>query len=91
MKGVLIGLLMATFLWFGSVQAEPPRLDLNTADVETLATALHGVGRERAAAIVAYREEHGPFQSVEDLTKVRGIGAATVERNRAVLYVAPKE
>ena len=31
-------------------------------------------GEKRAQAIVAYREEHGPFQSVEDLTRVSGIG-----------------
>ena len=48
-------------------------IDLNTADVYDL-QRLPGIGEKRAQAIVAYREEHGPFQSVEDLTRVSGIG-----------------
>ena len=48
-------------------------IDLNTADVYEL-QRLPGIGEKRAQAIVAYREEHGPFQSVEDLTRVSGIG-----------------
>jgi len=48
-------------------------IDLNTADVYEL-QRLPGIGEKRAQAIVADREEHGPFQSVEDLTRVSGIG-----------------
>lgn len=48
-------------------------IDLNTADVYEL-QRLPGIGEKRAQAIVAYREEHGPFQSVEELTLVSGIG-----------------
>ncbi|MEM5779833.1 MAG: ComEA family DNA-binding protein, partial [Lawsonibacter sp.] len=49
-------------------------INLNTADVYDL-QRLPGIGEKRAQAIVQYREEHGPFQSVEDLTQVSGIGA----------------
>lgn len=49
------------------------RIDLNTADHYDLAR-LPGIGEKRALAIVAYREEHGPFARVEDLTLVKGIG-----------------
>ena len=52
---------------------DPEPLDLNAADQEAL-TALPGIGEELAARIVAYREEHGPFEAVEDLTEVPGIG-----------------
>ena len=48
-------------------------VNLNTADAEAL-TALPGIGEELAGRIVQYREEHGPFETVEDLTEVSGIG-----------------
>ncbi len=68
------------------VQAGEP-VDINTAGAEALARAISGVGLKKARAIVAYREQHGPFTSVEELAKVRGIGARTVERSRANLTV----
>lgn len=64
-------------------------VDINTADRETLVSSLNGIGPARADAIIAYREKHGPFMSVEELTEVRGIGASIVERNREVLTVMP--
>lgn len=48
-------------------------INLNTADVYEL-QRLPGIGEKRARAIVDYREENGPFRSVEDLTRVSGIG-----------------
>ena len=58
---------------------EPAGLvDLNTADAEELMT-LPGIGETRAKAIVAYREEHGPFTYVEDLIQVPGIGEGILE------------
>jgi len=57
-------------------------VNINTADAPTLAANLNGVGQSKAAAIVTYREAHGPFQTVEDLALVKGIGAKTVEKNR---------
>ena len=56
-------------------------VNVNTADAATLASELKGVGEKTAAAIVAYREEHGPFKSVEDLKNVKGIGDKTIEAN----------
>ncbi len=53
------------------------RIDLNHAPAEEL-TALTGVGRVTAAAIVAYRESHGPFASVEELLLVPGLGETTL-------------
>jgi competence protein ComEA len=57
-------------------------ININTADAETLADALQGVGDARARAIIAYREEHGPFKSPEQLTEVKGIGDSVLEANR---------
>lgn len=62
-------------------------VDINTADAATLAGAINGVGEKKAATIVAYRETHGPFTRVEDLSKVKGIGPGTVEKNRQNLEV----
>ena len=50
-------------------------LDLNAATAEEL-TALPGIGEALAERIVAYREEHGPFSSVEEIMEVSGIGQA---------------
>jgi competence protein ComEA len=70
-----------------SVSAAP--VDINTANAAMLATAIDGVGEKKAATIVQYRETFGPFASVDDLAKIKGIGAVTVERNRPRLMVAP--
>ena len=72
--------LLALGIAFGA-RAEEQRVDVNTADAETIAQVLVGVGQSKAEAIVAYREENGRFEHLEDLAKVRGIGEATVRRN----------
>jgi len=58
------------------------QVNINTADAETLALALDGVGMTRAMDIIAYREQNGDFETVEQLQEVSGIGPATLERNR---------
>jgi len=76
--------LASSLAWAGSV-------DLNRADAAALSEALVGVGPHKAAAIVEYRHAHGPFNSVDDLAKIKGIGPSTVERNRSRATVtAPK-
>ena len=49
------------------------KLNVNTATVEEL-ESLPGIGNSKAAAIVEYRHTHGPFERVEDLVEVSGIG-----------------
>lgn len=70
----------------GFAYAEPAAININTADVATLAE-LTGVGQSKAEAIVAYREAHGPFSAPQDLANVKGIGERTVEKNAARLTV----
>jgi len=67
------------------------QVDINTADAETLAMALDGIGLAKAREIVAYREQNGEFKSVEDLEQVRGIGPATIARNRDRIVVIAKQ
>jgi competence protein ComEA len=65
----------------------PLAVNINTADAETLAVALDGVGASRARAIVEYRDAHGPFRSVDDLAQVKGIGERVVAANRTRITV----
>jgi len=62
-------------------------IDLNSADASTLAREMRGIGQSKARAIVEYRRIHGPFRSIDDLALVKGIGARTIELNRAKLRV----
>ena len=69
--------------------AEPePRgpVDVNTADAAALQT-LPGIGPALAERIIAYRTEHGPFRTVEELLEVKGIGEATLEKLRQEVTV----
>lgn len=65
-------------------------LNLNTADAESL-QELPGIGPALASRIVAYRWEHGPFQTVEDLLRVPGIGPKRWERIRHAIRVTAEE
>lgn len=62
-------------------------VNLNTADAATLQRELLGIGQVKAEAIVAYREAHGDFASVDELLEVKGIGPAILEKNRDKLSI----
>ena len=62
-------------------------VNINTADAETIAAELKGVGLTKARAIVEYRQKHGPFKRPDDLSLVKGIGERTVDLNRANIRV----
>jgi competence protein ComEA len=67
-------------------------VNVNTADAETIAAELNGIGLSKARAIVEYRQKHGPFRSADDLSLVKGVGEKTVEKNRDNIRVsAPKK
>lgn len=57
-------------------------VNINTADAAALAAGLNGIGMAKAQAIVEYRQANGPFKSADQLAAVKGIGLATVEKNR---------
>lgn len=65
-------------------------IDLNTATKEQLMT-LDGIGETKAAAIIAYRTEHGAFAEVSDAAAVKGISKAMTERWRKEHLVVCKE
>lgn len=83
---------LAVMLLAIGAMAQAAPVNINTADAETLAAALQGVGPSKAQAIVEYRSKHGPFKSADELSLVKGIGERTVELNRADIRVSdPKK
>jgi len=58
------------------------RININTADAKTLDDGLVGVGPAKAKAIIAWRKQKGPFKTIADLTAVKGMGPALIERNK---------
>ncbi|NNF67787.1 MAG: helix-hairpin-helix domain-containing protein [Gammaproteobacteria bacterium] len=81
MKKRNFGLLaMLALVISGAAFAGP--VNVNTANADTLASELNGIGYSRAQAIVAWRSKHGPFENVEDLQNVKGIGEKIVRMNQ---------
>ena len=76
MKKLLILLMLLSF----SVFAEP--IDINKASAQEIATSLDGIGDKKAEEIVKYREKHGDFKSIDELSNVKGIGMKTLEKNK---------
>jgi competence protein ComEA len=83
-KSLLLGAslaLVSTFALAGSP------VNVNSADAAQLADSLDGIGEAKAKAIVAYRTEHGPFKSADELVNVKGIGLRTIEKNREYIQL----
>jgi len=57
-------------------------VNINNASAAEIAETLSGIGLAKAEAIVTYRDENGAFETIDDLQLVKGIGLATVEKNR---------
>lgn len=83
MKGLLAALLFSTGIGIASsgMAQEIAPININSADPELL-DELPGIGPSRAEAIIEEREANGDFKSADDLTRVSGIGPATVDRMR---------
>lgn len=90
----IIALFSGLSMWQGIAFAadaveSPPQVastvNINSASAEELAAVLKGVGEKRAEAIVTYRKEHGPFKTLADLQKVKGIGEVLANENASVI------
>lgn len=92
MKAKFIAVLLSFFVVSFPLHAEQPKpvesppiehkIDLNTVDLTTLTGSFKGIGKKRAEAIIAYRESHQGFKSIEELAEVKGIGQHFIEVNR---------
>lgn len=80
--GMLLTLIGAVMAFGGSALATEGggKININTAGIEEL-TKLTNVGPNYAERIVEYREAHDGFDSVEEITKVKGIGPKTLADN----------
>ena len=86
LKSLIAALLLSLSLSSSVLAQEVAPININTADEELLAE-LPGIGPSRAAAIIEERDSNGEFESIDDLTRVSGIGAATVDRMRDQVVV----
>ncbi len=77
----LYSLIFSSILTVLPMAALAAAVNINKADEVELAS-IKGIGPQRAKAIVEFREQHGQFKSVDDLTLVKGIGPAIVSSNR---------
>ena len=75
-------ILLSTLLLVPLLVFAAEAININTADKETLMETIKGVGDKRAEAIIAYREKNGPFNSVDELAEISGIGQSIVDKNR---------
>ncbi|MCB2184419.1 MAG: helix-hairpin-helix domain-containing protein [Desulfobulbaceae bacterium] len=78
MKKLLLTLWMVFFFVASAFAA----ININIADQQTL-ESLPGIGPAKAKAIIEYRNDHGSFQSLEQLTNVKGIGDKLLEKIKA--------
>jgi len=81
-----IAVAIVMFLSVPVLNAEPGKINLNTATVKEL-TQLKRIGTKYAERIVQFREENGPFKTPEDILKVPGIGTKTFELNKDRIVV----
>jgi len=84
---LLKAVVVSLFLAVASLSAYAEPVDINTANAMTISKSLKGIGIKKAEAIVAYRDKHGKFKSVDDLAKVKGIGKKTIAMNKANLSI----
>ncbi len=77
----LIVSLLPMATWAGPV-------NINTADAQTLAMELDGIGLAKAQAIVADRKLNGKFKTAADLARVKGVGDRIVAQNEANIRIA---
>lgn len=91
MRAMLRGLVVSLVTAFAPAALFAGPVNVNTADEETLARELAGIGPALAAAIVQDREQNGPYEAPEDLMRVRGVGERVLENNREFIRVSDEE
>lgn len=80
----LNALILAIMLTFSAAgfAYDAQVVNINSADAQSIANNLNGIGLKKAQAIVAWRTEHGNFTEKSGIEQVKGIGQKTVEKNK---------
>jgi len=87
MKKILTSIILSLV---SSIAFATP-VNINTADAITISDSIKGIGLAKAQAIVDYREQHGAFESADELVLVKGIGTRTVHKIRADILLTDDE
>ena len=83
---ILMTIVMLTVSSISFAEKNLPRkVNINTANAEEIEVLLVGIGASKAKAIIAYREQNGPFIKLEDIARVKGIGMKTLQKNQAYI------
>lgn len=83
----LTKILFSLFLVIPMIVSAGPLVNLNTADKFEMQRDLIGVTEQTAQAIVDYREKHGPFESISEVLKVKGIERDFLNINKDYLHI----
>ena len=86
MNKKIIAFLATAFLSVATMAADRQgtvQVNVNQASFEELDKGLLGVGPRIAMEIVKHRDQHGPYQSLDDLDKVKFVGATILEKNKS--------
>ena len=84
MKHSVPAMLLAAVLGLDlAAEAVAAPVNINKASAEEIAEALNGIGLKKAQDIVAFRDKHGPFKTVEQLRDVKGVGDKVLQKNKA--------
>jgi competence protein ComEA len=78
----IVHILSLAFFLLAATPVAAEVVNINKADAAALAENLNGIGMVKAKEIVKYRDTHGKFESIEELSNIKGIGEKTVEKNR---------
>lgn len=85
LPSVIATMVMMVLLMTGVALAQG-KVDINQATPKEL-MSLKGIGEQKAKAIVKYRQMNGPFQSLDDLINVPGIGKKTIADNKSMIVI----
>lgn len=82
---ILLSLALILSLTLHSTNVWAQSLNINQADKAAIVKYLNGIGPKKAQAIINYREQYGDFSKLSQLSQVKGIGAKTIEKNKAII------
>ena len=89
LKQILLSLFVTMFMLVGSGWAGDA-VNINSGTAKEL-RQVEGIGTKIAARIIAYRDQHGPFNSVDDLLQIKGFGKKTLAKAKDELTVDDEE